>query len=252
MSSTVNLEWKFSPDDYFEEAISISAINYSMTIENGQIEAVIDASVFDADPGLRERLHQELEGRFLAVQLLTHKPYELSRSSLSRVHADGRRDVFVEVETANFNISGGVIDLQVVDSDGTVKVDTKRDRIQEKRRLGEVVPGHLYHDTLLISMLRSYQAAVRDPDDELVHLYEIRDALADNFGSHKVVKTALGISDTSWSRFERLCNEGSLRQGRHRGKGSGQLRNASSAELEEAREIARSMISGYLRYLEND
>ena len=91
---------------------------------------------------------------------------------------------------------------------------------------------------------------MRDPDNELVHLYEIRDGLSKRFGDERAAKSALGIAPSAWSRIGQLCNDEALRQGRHRGKSVGGLRDATDAELMEARGIARSMIESYLQYLE--
>lgn len=93
------------------------------------------------------------------------------------------------------------------------------------------------------------QASVKDPDNELVHLYEIGDALAKKFGD--AVRAKLGITRAQWSRFGRLANNEPLRQGRHRGKNAGNLRDATEGELQEARGIARTMIEAYLQFLEN-
>jgi len=99
-------------------------------------------------------------------------------------------------------------------------------------------------------MLRSYDASVRDPNNELVHLYEIRDALSAKFGGENSARTALAITSTQWSRLGQLCNQEPLRQGRHRGKTGEALRDANEGELAEARGIARAMIEAYLQHLD--
>jgi len=142
------------------------------------------------------------------------------------------------------------VDIQITDKDGNVIADSKRDRIERKKSLAELVSFHCATDSLLASLLKSQAAAVRDPNNELVHLYEIRDALTTKFGSESATRTALGIGSTQWSRFGQLCNNKPLRQGRHRGKTGGILRDATEAELTEARGIARAMIEAYLRHLE--
>lgn len=91
---------------------------------------------------------------------------------------------------------------------------------------------------------------MRDSNNELVHLYEIRDALSVKFGGETSARAALAITSSQWSRLGQLCNIEPLRQGRHRGKTSGALRDASEAELTEARGIARAMIEAYLQHLE--
>jgi hypothetical protein len=91
---------------------------------------------------------------------------------------------------------------------------------------------------------------VADPDNELVHLYEIRDALATKFGGEGAVRSALGIRSKEWSSLGQRANSEPLRQGRHRGtKVGGELRDAVESELKDARGIARNMIEAYLYYL---
>jgi hypothetical protein len=250
MSAVVLLEWKFSPPDYFEEPIEISRQDYTMTSADGQVQAKIDSAIFEADPDMRQRLHDALNDRFLGVQLFTHRAYELSRSTKTRVHPDGRRDIFVEPEPARIVLSAGTVDIQITDKDGNVIADSKRDRIEKKKSLAELIGTHRPTDSLLASLLKSQAAAVRDPNNELMHLYEIRDALSAKFGGDSATRTALGIGSTEWSRFGQLCNNAPLRQGRHRGKTAGVLRDATEAELTEARGIARAMIEAYLRHLE--
>jgi hypothetical protein len=244
------LEWKFSPPDYFEEVIEISRHDYSMTIADGQVRAKVDSGIYEANPNMRQVVHDALNARFLSVQLLMHRAYELSRPTMTRVHPDGRRDIFMEPEPARMVMSGGTVDFQVTDKDGNVISDSRRDRIGKKKSLAELVASHHATDAFLAPLLESYATAVRDPNNELVHLYEIREALSTKFGGESATRTALGISDPQWSRLGQLCNNEPLRQGRHRGRTGGALRDATDDELTEARAIARAMIEAYLQYLE--
>jgi hypothetical protein len=250
MRALIMLEWQFSPSDYFEDPTTISRDDYTMMIENGRIEARIDSVRYDADLSLRDTLHAELNDRFLAVQLLSHKPYDLSKSRMSRQHPDGRRDIFLDAEPLHLKLSGGRVDVQVKDKNGNVIVDSRRDRIEKKKNLADSISTHRHNDALLNSLLNSYHAAVNDPNNELVHLYEMRDALSGKFCGKDEACSALGFSAPQWSRFGQLCNDEPLRQGRHRGKGVGSLRDATEGELTEARSIARGMVESYLHYLE--
>ena len=250
MNAVVVLEWKFSPPDYFEEAIEISRQDYSMTIADGKVQAKIDSAIYEANPSMRRALHDALNDRFLSVQLLTHRAHELFSSTMTRVHPDGHRDIFMETEPGRYAISGNAVDFQVIDKDGNVISDSKRDRIEKKKSLAELVTTHSAADGLLASLLRSYDAAVRDPNNELVHLYEVRDALSVKFGGENGARSALGITSSQWSRLGQLCNNEPLRQGRHRGKTGGALRDATEGELTEARGIARAMIEAYLQHVD--
>ena len=250
MSVVVVLEWKFTPPDYFEEAIEILRNDYVMTIADGTVEAKIEAAIYDTNPSIRQVLQGSLNDRFLGVQLLAHRPYELSSSTIIRVRSDGRRDKSIELESGCLVMSGGSIDFRIADMDGNIIADSKRDRIERKKSLAELVSVHRASDGLLAAMLRSYSAGVRDPNNELVHLYEIRDALSVKFGGDNSARAAIAITASQWSRLGQLCNNDPLRQGRHRGKTGEALRDASEGELVEARGIVRAMIEAYLQYLE--
>ena len=88
MSAVVLLEWNFTPPNYFEEAIEMLRHDYAMNIAEGKVVAKIESSVFDSNPSIRQVLHDSLNDRFLGVQLLTYQPYELSKSTIVRVHPD--------------------------------------------------------------------------------------------------------------------------------------------------------------------
>jgi len=77
-------------------------------------------------------------------------------------------------------VSGSTADFRVTDKDGNVIADSKRDRLEKKKSLAELIASHRPKDTLLAALLRSHDAAVHDPNNELVH-YEIRDALHSKF-----------------------------------------------------------------------
>jgi len=250
MGVKVVLEWTFKPHDYFEEPFTITRNDYTMRVADGKAEARIDSTIYDADPSTRQRLHASLNDRFLGVQMLTHRAYELPKPVMTRLHPDGRREIFMDLEPGRIVFTGTHADIRVTDKDGHVISDTRRDRIERKKNLAELVAKYRSRDALLSSLLRSHNAAVRDPDNELVHLYEIRDALAVRFGGDSQARTALGIASTAWSRMGELCNNEPLKQGRHRGKASAPLRDATDAELAEIRSIALGMIESYLRNLE--
>ena len=248
--SKVIIEWTFSPANYFEGAIEIHRDYCVMTIADGKAEACIDAAVFDSDPSIRQVLHNGLNDRFLGAQLLTHQGYTLSTSSIVRIDAEGRRNIFLEVDVAiGICFTGSTLDLQKRDSDGNIVVDTRKERIEKIEALARSIEKHRAKDTFLDALLSSYQASVKDPDNELVHLYEIRDALSSRFPGRGTVRRKLGMTCHQWSRFGQLANDEPLRQGRHRGKNAGALRDATESELEEARRIGRDMIEAYLKQL---
>lgn len=247
----VVLEWTFSPPDFFEEQINLKRDDYDLVIGRGKIEARINAEVHEKNPSsVRDDIHHALNDRFLGVQLLTHKPYELSKPSMYRVYPDGHKHYFIHVESGVLFMSAGTADLTHIDKDGNVIRDTKAERIRKMKSLADLAEKYCRADTTVASLLKSYKMAVTDPINELVHLYEIRDALAKKFNGEKPTQKALNISSTQWSRLGQLANNEPLKQGRHRGKSLGKLRDASEAELKEARNITRGFIEAYLEYIE--
>jgi len=243
-------EWTFSPSDYFETPFEVVRDDYTMTIDNGRVEARIDALVFDADPSIRDLIHRGLIDRFLGAQVVSFRPYELSDPKRTRLQPDGRRDTFIELKGAAAVASVGTFDVLVTRRDGSVATDSKRERVDRKKTLADLVAFHSPSDAALAAMLVSYSTAIQDPQNELVHLYEIRDCLSTRFGGKASAIASLGLHASEWSKLGQLCNDEPLRQGRHRGTAMSVLRDASEAELQEARKIARNMIQLYLSYLE--
>ena len=249
-SDIVVLEWSFSPSDYFEVPIPISRNDYEMLIDNGKVEAKIRPEVFENNPTMRDDLTKTINDRFLGAQLLSHKPFELSKASMYRLHPDGRKDItiFAEPISATVSISA---DIMITDKNGKVTFDSKTERIEKKKKLSELSEKYLKSDPTAASLLNSYKMAVQEPNNELVHLYEIRDALSKKFGCESAARHALNISSHQWSRLGLLANHEPLKQGRHRGKNPGVLRDATESELMEARHIARAFVEAYILYLEH-
>lgn len=249
MEDVVLLEWTFTPADYFEDEIRIVRSDYEMVINNGKVVARINPEAYGRDHQMRDSLHDALNDRFLGVQLVTHKPFDLSKASMCRILPDGRKDVTIFPESCVMTMRVGTVDIVQTDIDGNVVNDTRRERIEKKNEFAELVEKFRSKDTVCDSLVSSYKSAVNDPDNELVHLYEIRDALSKSFSGEANARQALGISSSDWSRLGQLANSEPLKQGRHRGKSAGELRDATSDELTEARRIARSFVEAYLRYL---
>ncbi|TET88908.1 MAG: hypothetical protein E3J96_02200 [Sulfurovum sp.] len=249
MEDIVLLEWEFSPPDYFEEEFCIEHDHCQLVIKEGKVEARIDPSVYDQNHKMRNSLHEFLNNRFSSEELSSHKPYELSEASETRLHADGRKDVTIFGKASIISTSSLTVDIIICDKNGNILSDSKRDRIQKKQELAQLVGDFSSGDSVATSLMASYKAAVNDPDNELVHLYEIRDALSKHFLDEKSARKALNLKKADWSYLGKLANDEPLKQGRHRGKSIGELRDATEKELDDARNIARKFIEAYLIYL---
>jgi hypothetical protein len=61
--------------------------------------------------------------------------------------------------------------------------------------------------------LTSYASAVSDPRNELVHLYDVRDALSTHFRGEQNARAALNIPQSEWRRLGVLANVEPIEQG---------------------------------------
>ena len=247
---TVQLEWRYSPKTYLEEHISIPFEGGYLEIKDGVVIAILDPEIYQADRSIPEVLTRKIESKLHAVQIMTHKDFELSKPSRTNILEDEKNNHFLEIEPILSITSDGTVDLVVKDKNGNIVSDTKSERLDKQNRFASLIDKHRHNDATLDQMLKSYQKSVKDPDDELVHLYEIRDSLSEKFGSKKNAIQKLGITNAEWDEIGILANTLPLKQGRHRGKAVGTLRNAEIAELKKARKSASYLIEKYLEYLE--
>ncbi|MCF7965779.1 MAG: hypothetical protein K9L79_09610 [Methylobacter tundripaludum] len=249
MNAVVVLEWAFSPSGYLEgELIEVPNL-YTMTISGDRITAHIDSTIFDINPHMRTELHDNLVAKFLGMQLLTDTIYELSESTIKCVYPDGHILYKLSVQNMEMKSSLGTIAVQTINQDGSVIFDSRKDQNEINKNYLNLIVQHSA-DSLLIKMLQSYRKAMHDSSNELVHLFEIREALVVKFENENNVRNTLNISKPQISEFRKLCNNSNLKQGRHRGQNIGTLREASLEELQKARGIAKTMITAYINYLE--
>jgi len=248
MQDTVILEWTYTPSNYFEEPISIQRDDCLILMGDGRVTATVLTKEYDQEHHKRNQLHEYVESHFKAVLLTTYRYYELSKPSMPMVYSDGRQDVTLSLDCISATaIISDHVDLISTNSEGKILLDTKRERIDSQQALAELIAQIAPADPLVKKILSSFATAIEDPKNELVHLYEIRDALSKHFGGDKVARHELGISKHEWSRLGHLACGEPVRQGRHRGEHLGPLRVASDDELHEARRLARHFIEAYLK-----
>jgi hypothetical protein len=172
---TVVLEWEYWPPDYFDSPIKIKTQdNCTIEIDNGKAVVKIDSVVFNAKPSMSDALHQVLKARFIGAQLVRRKKYTLSSPAKTIVHPDGRKDYFLQVKPIRINVKV-MGNLQLLGA-GEVVPDPNLEGISFAERINKHP-----NNKLLASLLRSYNAAIGDPDKELSHLYDVRDAISKKY-----------------------------------------------------------------------
>lgn len=245
MTKKTILEWQYKPSNYFEAPYSYFHSAYELVIKDGKAFATLANFQEPVDPTLLRSVEEKVKMIFAGRQFQTHQPFNLGGLRICQYKADGSQHVTIHAsDIATLGMSG---DLVMRDATGQVIRDTKAERIAEDARsLGVVMAKGQY--PVLKSLLASYSAAVNDPANELVHLYEIRDALVRHFGGGSQAQKRLGITDAEWKRLGRLANAEPFEQGRHRGSFT-QKRPAKQHELDEARAIARKWIKAFARLI---
>lgn len=246
----VHLEWQYTPPNYLEQPIEISRPGIRLEISNGIAVAHIEPETFENNSSISDELTRLIENRLYAVQIFTHKNFSLGEPSRSDLREDGKRNIFTQVPSIAIGFSIGTPDIVMTDKEGNIISDTRQERLDKQKWFAEMADKYRDDDSVLDSILKSYQKSIIDQENEFVHLYEIRDALSAEFGGENNAKKELVITNNEWKVIGDLANNRPLKQGRHRGKSVGSLRAAEPSELEAARKSAAYLIERYLILLE--
>lgn len=236
------LQWTYSPADFFEVPYRRETDDYVLMADSGVVRVTLRKPCDPIDAKLQTLVTKEVEGLFRLWQLRVHRPLKLKVGNVYHYRPDGTKSVLSGGDSAlSF---GSQLDTVHQHGSGAVVHDSKAERIEENTKFIDSLMPKLASSPTLNVLLDSYNAAVSDPANELVHLYEIRDAVVEHYGKDDEARRKLQITKTDWSRFGYLANDAPLKEGRHRGKHS-ELRNATAAELNEARTTARQIIAAF-------
>ena len=244
MTITTDLEWEYAPSGFFEAPIDVVLQSGALRVGQGQAVLTLTSAVDPIPPIVLELARQEVEAVFAVHRMLTRQRLTLLGPSTVQHLSGGSRilaaGAVVEALSAMDNI-----DVVVIDSFGNVKSASRSERIagtvRSLRELGPKVTG----SPTLRRMIESFGNSIEDPVNELLHLYEVRDAACSHFGNPRAAQDALAVSRSKWSDFGRIANDEPILHGRHRGKYIGPMRPATGDELELVREVALLIITRF-------
>jgi len=242
------IEWTYTPPGFFEATYTCAESDYVLNVGDGIAMATLTVPQDPIPEDLLSRMAERVRGLMKVRQLQVHRAFALSESRV-RQFEDGHMRVAISISCSACGAVAGGVDLVQRDSDGNVVKDTKAERIAEHQAMLDSVAPKVEESPELDSMLDSYGQSVVEPGNELVHLYEVRDALAKHYGGQSEAQAALGIPSAEWSRVGRLANVEPVEQGRHRGKHPTTRRQATEQELDEVRTIVRSWIVAFANQL---
>jgi hypothetical protein len=239
------LLWHYTPVDLFEAPHEQEAGGVRLRVADGLAVATVSGPI--PEPAEEARIAGVVEALFRARQLRVARRYELKGPELTE-YSGGKAHITIRLEGATLVATGGQVDFVTRNAQGQVIVDTKAERIAAHTSEMQRVMEKAVRSPVLTAMLKSFSEAIEDRDNELLHLYEIRDALVAHFRSELAARTALGISTNEWKQVGKLAN-GPVDQGRHRGQFPEGRRPASPEELVEVRETCRHWIVKFADHL---
>ena len=72
---------------------------------SGKAEASIAEETYDANPSIREIIHQTLNNRLLGAQMSSFRYYELLELTKTLVNADGSSGIYIEPKSAVLSLT---------------------------------------------------------------------------------------------------------------------------------------------------
>jgi len=179
MSFVLCMEWSFSPKDYFEKDMKIHIGGRTLEISQ---DGIVKLEICEQDIKnldiykLRDSLTQQLSTLFLGVQSITGEVYNLEPTGLYERYPDGSRSHLLSA-TVNIDSCKAFMDFIIKDKNGRVIQNTKKERIAHKQKTAKLIKSFFYKDLCLRSILYSYERSLKEPDNRLIHLYDIKAAI---------------------------------------------------------------------------
>jgi hypothetical protein len=243
MAIKTTLQLQYKPIDFFEVPFQYSHSRYNMIFENGVAEVILSEPLDTVPETLKTDIIKKVRSILDGRMITKHESFELGSINIQNHYADGHITSAHTIQgvASILKLKTYPPDILLKDSTGKIIRDTKAERIAEEQSLMRLIADSADRHPLLNKLLDSYRSAVSDPADELIHLFEIIDALKSYYGNKEEVIRQLGFSEDKWDRLFRLSNNEPLKEGRHRGSKES-LRHATDEELTDARIIAQEMI----------
>lgn len=241
--------FSYSPPDFLGGKQEINKSNYKISLENGKASAYVDETCSDDKIILIDAMAEDIERALIIRQMTNFPKYEFNKSRIDVYNEEGGKGVFINAKDAPIEVKTGVSGcLKKRDKNGKVIYDSRLKEKQDEKYINDCLAAH-GSDNTLNSICNSFHNAMQSPENELVRLYEMRDALSTKFGGKDKSCKNLGISEKDWDELGVICNAKPIDKSRHRGKHIGNIRKASDNELNKAREIAKKLILSYCKYL---
>ena len=245
MSFSRTFRWTYTPTDYFHARISILTDVGKLTFDAGEATLVTPGSHDTVTRADLVAATAVVESGLNARRILVRRPYSLDSPAVVISHPDGTQHYRVYSEARFVEVSSVGVDFVLRNIFRRVIHDSKAERsARESRELEDITRTAVVSSTLR-QMLRSYSNALDEPQNALIHLYEVQDAAKKHYG--RDAQSRLGIDEGGWKLLGRLANDEPLHEGRHRGRKADSLRHATRDEISAAQHVALSILKAFAR-----
>lgn len=250
--SEIKYEWVYKPANGISGTLEYPSEYGMLFFSHGRVVTKIDPNTSHWDVLYGDKLSAIVKSIIDGISLLEHKDISLDGPSRVDTSVDGKKHYHLSInETIHVSCSISSVELIVHDKNGNLVSNPVEERKQKAVEFSVLINKYKKNDDYINKMIASYYASIRDPKNELIHLYEIRDTISSIFASDKEAMKILNISKREWDVLGILANKEPLLEGRHRGdfKDGIEKRAATTSELLRARKSAVGLIEKYLNYL---
>jgi hypothetical protein len=244
--------WGYAPTDFFEGLDTLQTSEGTFTLNHGNAIRILPTPIENVEGNTLHTSRAVLDALFAARQLQTRRPYQLNDAATILQHSVTGLSSRIITGAGALTLTPSQVTTSIAIKDantGEVRSDTGELRRQADADFITTLAPKLLASELLRKLAASFHRAAHDPDNELVYLYEIKDALTKHFGGVGEARRAFADAGSHIDTLGRLANSGPLQEGRHRGSHLGQLRPATAEELRDARQAALELILGFAKTL---
>lgn len=246
----VILKWNYLPKNFFDNNIKFEQSDYLIIINDGIISLTIrDQRLFS------EASHQNyndiIESFFISRMLQKRGSYEIKKGEKIIEREDGHSEIIIELEPAKIEVSFSA-EIRVIkkDSNGKIIFDSKENDEKVLYDLSAQISTLNKRHPILNKIFKSFKKSITDPENELVYLYEILDAVKVYFNGKEIALKKLKFTKKNWSELSKICNTLPLAQSRHRGQMINKQMMQDQRELDKAREISKKLILAFINFLD--
>jgi hypothetical protein len=240
----IKIRWTYQPKDFFEfePQLGIGWVvrdgEASLTLNNENYLERYESSAKNAE--------NFLKAWFNASAIIANKTYTLLPPAIEEYSSNGQKQVKVNISGVACIVAAPQIDILIKDEAGNITTDTREERKAKTHKLYQLLSKN-YSDPYALKVLKSRLEAIKDVQNEFVHLREITEALKEKYGDYQKAAFNLRLPIPEWRALERIINESEINRSPHRGQ-SITNREPTNEELSKVRNTIENILIEFLSH----